>query len=213
MNNLPIYTKADLRSAAGTTIFARVEEYYEGGMVSELVRRGDTLYATVEGSQYEPYQVTIHFTGSQIGTTNCTCPYGNWCKHVVAVLLTALAEPERMAERADLASLLAPLDRDQLSALLFELTTQDPALVTAIEAWLAQQKLAVLTSAATHTGTVTASHSAAVTTSSVSPLDAKTVRKDIRSALKGTSQVDAADQLLTQVQDLLNAGESRDAAC
>ena len=65
----------------------------------------------------------------------CTCPYsfGGWCKHVVAVLLVALEEPEVVEERPPFGETLAALDRTDLAALLAALADERPELITEVE--------------------------------------------------------------------------------
>ena len=48
---------------------------------------------------------------------NCSCPYdwGGYCKHIVAVLLAYLHEPEKVTERPSVDELLADLGRDDRS--------------------------------------------------------------------------------------------------
>ncbi len=213
MTTQPTYTEADLRATVGPDIFARGRDYYESGMVEELMLRGDTLYAAVAGSDDEPYQVAVRFVDHQISDAQCTCPYdwGGWCKHIVAALLAARKEPDAIEQRAPLSELLAPLNREQLLALVVELATQQPVWLATVESWIAQQAL---------TSTITPSTVATVNVGSVQtgeapaspvPFDAKAVQKQVRSALRGVSRVEVADQMLAQVETLLNAGESRNA--
>src|SRR5687768_8337651 len=119
----PTLTVAAIRQLASPDVFERGEEYYDGGAVLALVRRGDVLQAEVEGSSYAPYQVHVTFGPGGIIAENCTCLYdwGGACKHVVATLLAYLHAPERVEERPPLAQLLAELDRDQLQTVLLAL--------------------------------------------------------------------------------------------
>lgn len=210
MTTIPTYTEAEIRRIAGSEIFARGRDYVDGGMVQQLVMRGDTLHAVVEGSQYEPYQVTIHFIGNEIGAANCTCPYdwSGWCKHIVAVLLAAREEPQLVEERAVIKDLLEGLNRDQLSALLDELLTEQPVLVAAVESWIAQQKLATLTTLPVNP---LPDQATTLPSPQAPTLDSKTTRQEIRKALRGMSKVETAERLLDQVQTLLEANESRNA--
>ena len=75
-----------------------------------------------------------------IGGATCTCPYdwGGYCKHIVAVLLTALEE-DAVAVKPELETLLAGLTEAQLRRILHALADDQPALIAAIEqeiAWL-----------------------------------------------------------------------------
>ena len=109
----PKLTAALIRNLASSQAFSRGEEYYKAGAVSDLMRRGNSLRAQVEGSRYEPYQVTVDIdTGGVIGA-RCTCPYefGGYCKHVVAVLLAYVRQPDRVVERGSVDDLLIGLRR------------------------------------------------------------------------------------------------------
>ena len=59
MIKLPKLTKNDVRRLATSQSFERGEDYYYSEAVFDAQRRGDTLTARVEGSQYEPYRVTV----------------------------------------------------------------------------------------------------------------------------------------------------------
>ena len=93
----PTYTESFIRLHATPQSYERGVAYYYDGSVLSMERRGDELVGQVEGSQYEPYQVRITFTGDTLESAFCDCPYewGGWCKHVVAVLMAALKRPLR----------------------------------------------------------------------------------------------------------------------
>jgi uncharacterized Zn finger protein len=131
-------TEAVIRQNAEPNSFARGREYFQDGAVSELTLRGDILQAEVEGSDIEPYQVTVTLDASGIVEADCTCPYdwGGWCKHIVATLLAVLNAPELLEEKPPLETLLASLDREQLQALLLKLARRQPGLIAAVEAEL-----------------------------------------------------------------------------
>ena len=145
----PTYTESFIRLHATPKSFERGAEYYYDGYVLSMEQRGDELVGQVEGSQYEAYQVRITFTGDTVESAFCDCPYdwGGWCKHVVAVLMAALHEPETVKERPTLGSLLDDLDHEQLQTLIRYLAARRPDLVADVEAWLA------LTMAGEDTGT------------------------------------------------------------
>lgn len=132
-------TEAAVRRLANAQSFERGEDYHYRVAVYDVVRRGDTLQAEVEGSQYEPYQVTIELDEAGITSTYCSCPYdwGGICKHIVAVLLTYIRDPDRISERQPLDELLDDLDRETLRDLLLELVSDRPALADWIESRIA----------------------------------------------------------------------------
>ena len=92
----PTLTEAAVRDLARPQSYDRGENYYDEGAVVEISRRGETLRAAVEGSQYEPYQVRIDLDETGVVDTACSCPYdhGGICKHRVAVLLTYVCDPD-----------------------------------------------------------------------------------------------------------------------
>jgi uncharacterized Zn finger protein len=100
-----------------------------GRAVEQVVQRGDTLTGLVQGSEYDPYRVTITLGKRDVQSAECTCPYGEewdgWCKHIAAVLLRCLHAPELVDEAPPLESLLSPLDRDGLQSLLMRLAERN----------------------------------------------------------------------------------------
>jgi len=135
------FTDTDIRAGASDQSYERGVSYYHDGAVSDVVRRGNLLTAHVQGSEYAPYEIAVTLTDDgDIGSATCTCPYdwGGYCKHIVAVLLTALAE-DAVAVKPDLETLLAGLTEAQLRRVLHALADEQPALIAAIEqevAWL-----------------------------------------------------------------------------
>jgi len=93
----------------------------------------------VEGSEFEPYQVSIQLHNGGVADWHCTCPY-NWgghCKHIVAVLLKFADEKTRNLERKSISELLRGLDQTRLVELLEKRAESDPDLAAWIEAELA----------------------------------------------------------------------------
>src|SRR5687767_15163795 len=123
-------TEALIRQHASAESFRRGEEYHRGGAVASLTRRGSTLEADVEGSEPLPYRVRLAFDDGDVSEATCTCPYdwGGWCKHIVAVALAQVREPEAVEARPSVEELVADLDRDQLRALVVKLAEANPLL-------------------------------------------------------------------------------------
>jgi len=141
MTELPKITHALIQRSTTAQSFARGEDYYATGAVLELIRRGDTLYAEVEGSSYEPYQVEVTFDAQGISSTYCTCPYdwGGWCKHIVAVLLAAADAPDEVETRPTVDALIEALDAAQLRAVVQALVERHPGLINEVESCVAVQ--------------------------------------------------------------------------
>jgi len=135
MESLPDLTEAAVRRLARPQSFERGESYYEKGAVIEVVRRGGTLQAAVEGNRYKPYQIRIDPDDTGIVETACSCPYdhGGICKHRVAVLLTVIRDSDTVTDRPPVSDLLADLDRETLIDLFNDLSEEHPSLVEWIE--------------------------------------------------------------------------------
>ena len=115
---LPQLTEAHIRELTSGKSFERGEAYYRDGAVLEPVRQARDLRAQCEGSDYEPYQVSATLAEGGITETSCTCPYdyGGICKHVVALLLTYVHEPQAFRSIPPLATLLDGRSQEELVA-------------------------------------------------------------------------------------------------
>src|SRR4051794_29082826 len=124
----PGYTEADIRRHASADSFERGREYCQNERVLSLIQRGGALQADVLGSDADPYRVQVTFDGASVVAATCTCPYdwGGWCKHIVAALLAAREQPERIEERPPVDGLIADLSREQLQALLLKVLQLEP---------------------------------------------------------------------------------------
>lgn len=135
----PVFGEDVIRALTTEESFSRGKVYFRNNAVSDLVRRGNVLTAQVEGSEFAPYDVSVRLHDGGVTETRCSCPYdwGGACKHVVAVLLTFLAEPDEVVERSSFENILQNLDRETLAALLAKRAENDPDFVLWLEAELA----------------------------------------------------------------------------
>jgi uncharacterized Zn finger protein len=117
---LPQLSEALIRGMASGSSFERGKSYYHSAAILDPVRQGMELRAECQGSQYEPYQVSATLTGKGVGGTTCTCPYSGAgiCKHVVALLLAYIHEPQAFRVIPPLEALLAPRSQQELIALI-----------------------------------------------------------------------------------------------
>ena len=132
---LPRLTEAHIRELASEKSFERGQDYYSDEAVLEPVRQGLELRAQCQGSDYEPYQVGATLSKSGIAETSCTCPYdyGGICKHIVALLLTYVHEPQSFRSIPPLSTLLAGRSREELLALIGEMIKREPELLSLVE--------------------------------------------------------------------------------
>ncbi|RYX84109.1 hypothetical protein EON83_11390 [bacterium] len=117
-----------IRARVETKIFERGEEYWRHGAVLSVVKRGESLRAKVEGSDYEPYSVVIRWQSDGEVEATCDCPYaeemGDWCKHIVAVLLEY--DNEIVEELPPIREALQKLSQEQLLDLIVEASERNP---------------------------------------------------------------------------------------
>jgi uncharacterized Zn finger protein len=179
-------TEAQIRQYAAEESFQRGRDYYQQGAVLSLVRRDTILQAEVEGSMTRPYQVRCAFDSSGQITATCNCPYewGGWCKHIVAVLLACIKEPETIEERPPLESALEKLKREDLLALLLKLAASDPDIAERIE----RQSTLLQT---TITSTPSSDKPGAVPRRTQP--DVKAIRRQVRSAIHSTDGMRASE--------------------
>ncbi|MBV7697289.1 SWIM zinc finger domain-containing protein [Streptomyces sp. TRM70350] len=133
-------TEANLKTLAGARSFERALGYLDAVSVVEV---GDGwVTASVHGTDRYEVELTLDGPGGLSGA--CDCPYGlegNFCKHLVALGLTVLAQRESLPrqrkaarERAQgLDGWLSALSKDELLALLREQIDEDRQLRRRLE--------------------------------------------------------------------------------
>jgi uncharacterized Zn finger protein len=129
-------TDAVIRAGASDKSFARGQELYRNGAISDTAIQGNILTGHCEGVQAPFYKVRAELDAGGVRAASCNCEYdfGGYCKHIVALLLTFAHEPEQFVVREDVAKRLAELGREQLLALLTELLDDVPDLSDWLEA-------------------------------------------------------------------------------
>jgi hypothetical protein len=136
----PLITEKTIRELANAKSFARGQEYFRDGAVSEVIRRGNRVAAEVEGGDL--YEITIVLGDDgydPVAAAECTCPYDwdGYCKHIVAVLLKLADGSDEVTECVPLDDAIRALDRDDLVHLLVKRLESDRGLASWIEAELA----------------------------------------------------------------------------
>ena len=154
-NEFVPFSEADAQSLAGSGPFGRGKTYFRSGHITEAVLRGDTLYGQCEGSQEEPYALTLTLvraksepenaapepqTGHKraappypptlpgIAAYECDCEAGGFCKHLVAFALAWINAPVNFDVRPTFDALLQDHSREQLLALCLKLLARQPEL-------------------------------------------------------------------------------------
>ncbi|MFF4904057.1 SWIM zinc finger domain-containing protein [Streptomyces sp. NPDC001260] len=137
-------TQATLKERAGARSFERGQGYLNAVTGVEV---GDGwVTATVHGT--ERYEVRLNLDDPRGVSGACDCPYGlegNFCKHLVALGLTVLAQRDSLPRQREAArkraqtldTWLSGLSKDELLALVREQVDQDRKLRRRLELWAA----------------------------------------------------------------------------
>jgi len=133
--NLPQLTEEDIQLLCTEQSFERGEDYYWQGAIREPLRQGMTLRALCEGSQYEPYRVRVELDEEGVAWADCSCPYdwGGYCKHIVALLLAWIHDPEEFTVIPETEELLAGMGREELIEVIEAILEQEPDLIHLLE--------------------------------------------------------------------------------
>jgi uncharacterized Zn finger protein len=140
---LPRLTETHVHSLASEPSFERGKNYYRDGAVFGAVRQGMELRVQCEGSDDEPYQVSATLDEGGIAKTSCTCPYdyGGICKHIVALLLTYINEPQSFRFVPQLTTLLDGRSREELITIIGEMIKREPELLSLVELSVAAEQV------------------------------------------------------------------------
>lgn len=129
---LPTLTEADIRAVCTSQSFARGQSYYRSGAILNPQREGYELRAQCQGSDWEPYEVEALLNEKGLTAASCSCPYdwGGYCKHIVALLLTYVHDPEafEVIDAEAEKQRLAQLSRDELIDLVQQMLQEQPSL-------------------------------------------------------------------------------------
>jgi uncharacterized Zn finger protein len=89
LKKLHAITQDDIDDMLTRSVLTNAKKILRQEGVFNAVADGTLLLATVEGTDFEDYEVEISVNDSEI-YAKCTCPYEweGWCKHIGAVLLT-----------------------------------------------------------------------------------------------------------------------------
>ncbi len=126
----PEFHEDDIAELCAPKVFARGQKLFEDNAIAETTRVGDELRAVCEGSEMEPYRLSVKLTAQSIGALHCTCPYeyGGPCKHLVALLLAWVHTLEIFRRESELLPQLLKRERDELAQLIVQLVEIEPKL-------------------------------------------------------------------------------------
>ncbi len=135
MDALPQLTEDKIQELAFGTSFSRGYDYYERGSILDPRRVDATLRAQCWGSFPRPYYVCATLGAGGIQSADCSCPV-SWdgaCKHVVALLLTWLHQPQKFQAFTSVEESLNQRSKEELVELILKLVERDPDLEPLLE--------------------------------------------------------------------------------
>ncbi len=131
----PTLDEEDIRRRVGAESFNRGQRYFRDGNIVHGRRAGTTLKADCHGSRGNLYRVSANVEDGEIVDASCSCPVGGGghCKHVAALLLTWLAQPDDFREVEETVSALQQRSKEELIALVQQMLLRVPELETLLE--------------------------------------------------------------------------------
>jgi len=123
-------TENILKSLSSPESFTRGHDLYQSDAVFDTFRQGDLLTGKCKGSSAPFYQIRVQLDEGGIQEASCTCPYdwGGYCKHIVALMLTYMHNPDAFIEQKNIKELLGQLDKDGLVYLITKMVDKNPDL-------------------------------------------------------------------------------------
>ena len=131
--NLPRLTEAQVKKLTDVGSFERGQRYFKNGSVIEPLLQGNELRAQCAGSEYEPYELSVTFNKQGVEEMDCSCPRGGTCKHLVALLLLYVHQPNAIHRVPPLKVMLAQRKREELIEIISQMVKREPKLVSVIE--------------------------------------------------------------------------------
>ena len=109
--------------------------YVENGSVFDQRLQGATLRARCQGSMPQPYRLRAVLADGRVEDADCSCPMGSGgrCKHVGALLLTSLEQPEAFRVMAGLDADLEQRSKGELVVLIKQMLQLQPDLESLLE--------------------------------------------------------------------------------
>lgn len=117
---IPNLDKLTIQNYVGLSSFQKGEGYALNQAIRQGKLKNHILTAVCQGHEFDPYRVEVIFNADGIHQSYCSCPVGagGKCKHVAALLLTWLDNPEVFADWEDLKHHIQSFDASTLLELI-----------------------------------------------------------------------------------------------
>jgi uncharacterized Zn finger protein len=133
--NYPDLTVREIQDWVGSASFSKGENYFYQEAIIEPRRQGMTLKASCLGSSAPSYRVQATLDEDGIAEAECPCPVGagGHCKHVAALLLAWVYDPETFEESVEVETSLELRSKPELIALIRQMLQRYPDLEYLLE--------------------------------------------------------------------------------
>lgn len=130
MPSIPRIKESAVRRWTDAVYFQRGQDCFEQGTIYDQRRREMTLKSKCSGTQAPFYHQKVLFNSKGIEYAECSCPVGTGgrCKHVVALLLTWVYEPDSFQEVEAIEAALEKRSKAELIILIQQMLEQEPDL-------------------------------------------------------------------------------------
>src|SRR5258708_25167675 len=132
-------SEADLQAYSDEASFQKGYDYYLHHAIVEPTLSESVLRASCHSSSGSSYRVEANLlpagdkSADKLAFSGCSCPRGGFCKHLVALLVTWIHQPERFVVRSRLMGRLSEKSRGELLALLEQLVKRQPDIEPMVE--------------------------------------------------------------------------------
>src|SRR6266581_2341091 len=196
-------SEADIQASTDDASFRKGYDYYLNHAIVEPTLSEPVLRAFCHSSSGSPYHVEATLlpagdkSAHKLASAGCSCPRGGFCKHLVALLLIWLHQPERFVVRTGLMGRLSEKSREELLNLLEQLVQRQPDIEPLVEL-LIELPLATTTQEKKRSGR-----------GRVPTLDPSTIRSQVASAFYNAGEGwGAAGRVAAELDPLCDIGKS-----
>ena len=134
-NTIPAANEETISDWVGPRNIRLGRSYLESEAVIDPRRQGNAVKGWCQGSMPQPYRLHVAFGSNGIDEAHCSCPVGGGgrCKHVGALLLAWLEQPDTFRAAVELDTALEQRSKSELIALIKQMLQHRPDLETMLE--------------------------------------------------------------------------------
>ncbi len=126
---------SSIKANSDANVFERGESLYKNSAVSKTSIQENRLTGKCAGQSTPFYDLTIELDDYGVRKAVCSCPFNfpGYCKHIVALLLKYINEPDKFTIRKSASELVNSINKAELPNLLTKLVQEKPEIYDWIE--------------------------------------------------------------------------------